>query len=90
VFGRIEVWNYWVKPSVTELDPGYEAKSLTHDLSVALSVNSASSSRALEPVQDAERVGESLRHLFGLPEILRGGVLVLYAINVFGILYFCT
>src|SRR3990172_5371617 len=39
VFGRIEVWNYWVKPSGTDLDPGYEAKSLTHDLSVALSVN---------------------------------------------------
>lgn len=39
VFGRIEVWNYWVKPSGTDLDPGYEAKRLTHDLSVALSVN---------------------------------------------------
>lgn len=39
VFGRIEVWNYWVKPSATDLDFGYEAKSLTHDLSVALSVN---------------------------------------------------
>ena len=39
VFGRIEVWNYWVKPSATGLDPGYEAKSLTHDLSIGLSVN---------------------------------------------------
>jgi opacity protein-like surface antigen len=39
VFGRIEVWNYWVKPSGTDLNPGYEAKSRTHDLSVALSVN---------------------------------------------------
>ena len=39
VFGRIEVWNYWVKPSGADLNPGYEAKSRTHDLSVALSVN---------------------------------------------------
>lgn len=39
VFGRIEVWNYWMKPSGTDLSPGYEAKSRTRDLSVALSVN---------------------------------------------------
>lgn len=39
VFGRIELWNYWVKPSATGLAPDYEAKSLTHDLAIALSAN---------------------------------------------------
>jgi hypothetical protein len=38
-FGRVEMWNYWVKPSATGLVAGYEAKSLTHDLAIALSVN---------------------------------------------------
>ena len=39
LFGRFEVWNYWVKPSATDLDIGYEAKSLTRDLVLALSLN---------------------------------------------------
>jgi len=39
LFGRVELWNYWMKPSTAKLLPTYEAKSRTHDLSVALSVN---------------------------------------------------
>jgi len=39
LFGRFELWNYWMKPSAANLLPTYEAKSRTHDLSIALSVN---------------------------------------------------
>jgi hypothetical protein len=38
-FGRLDVWNYWLKPSATGLDVGYETKNLAHDLSISLSVH---------------------------------------------------